>query len=132
MQTVIKTTLLILLVVVLWLPLFQENQQWFYETKLKGAFVMPEKPKFSVDSFFLSKVQRKWEDYENYNFGLRGFLVKIKNSLEYIFFKEKPDDLIEGKGGFLYSYSSAERTMLGRSYNGKERNEATISKIKFL
>ena len=129
----IKIGLLVLLMAVLWLPLFQENQNFFYETKLTGAFVMPEKPEFSVDSFLSNNFQKKWEDYEDHNFGFRAPLIRIKNGLEYILFKEIDNgDIIEGKRGFLYSSGSARRTMRGDFYNGKESNENTISKIKFL
>ncbi|MBI4930564.1 MAG: hypothetical protein HY841_07370 [Bacteroidetes bacterium] len=118
--------------VLLWVPLFQELTQLFKEPELKGAFVKPQKPELSVDSFAEARFQKKWEEYENYNFGFRALFVKIKNSMEYLLFKGMPTDIIEGKDGFLYSYGSAERNLRGRWYNGKDKNENTLRKIKFL
>lgn len=130
-----KTILLIFFLLALWLPLLQGHFGIFAETtQLKGAFVKPEKPEFAVDSFLTSSFQKKWEEYQNYSFGFRNFLVKLKNSFEYILFKGIDDksDVITGRNGFLYSKGSVERTMKGRWYNGKEYNEKTITKIKFL
>lgn len=117
---------------VLWLPLFQENQNCFKEINLKGEFLKPEKPKFSVDSFLSQSFQKKWSDYKNYNLGFKGLFVKIRNSLNYIFFRElSVVDNVAGKDGFIFSRGSAEQTA-GKEYLGKEKNKATIEKINFM
>lgn len=93
----------------------------------------PEKPEFSVDSFLSNSFQKKWEKYEDYNFGFRPFLIKLKNSLEFIAFRDIDNaDIIAGKEDFLYSLGSVDRTMRGKYYNGKERNESTVNSILFL
>ncbi len=130
-----KSILLIVFMLMLWLPLVQGLFSIFKDrTELKGAFVKPEKPPFELDSFMNMSFQKKWEEYENYSFGFRKFMVKFKNSFEYVLFKGIDDksDVITGREGYLYSLGSAERTMRGRWYNGKEYNQNTISKIKFL
>jgi len=129
----IKTLLLILLMLVLWLPFYQGLFGGFKEMQLKGAFVKPGQPEFLLDSFLTCGFQKNWEAYAEYSFGFRGFLVKLKNSIEYVLFKEAVnEDIITGKNGVLYSYGSAERTIKGRFYNGKEKNLSTINDIKFL
>ena len=106
---------------------------FFPEAKLKGAFVEPPKPEFAVDSFLMGSFQKKWEAYEDYNFGFRGALIKLKNAVEYILFREIDNtDIVEGRQGVLYSLASAERTMCGKFYNGREKNTSTISRINFL
>jgi len=134
MQKSGKITLLIFLMLVIWLPLLQGLFGIFNDkTHLKGAYVEPEKPEFVLDSFMTGNFQKRWDKYEDYNFGFRAALIKGKNAAEYILFTEIDNpDLMEGRNGFLYSQGSADRTMKGRYYNGKERNENTVSRIKFL
>lgn len=128
----IKTILFILLLALFWLPFIQESTHWFKEPALTGAFVKPAKPVFSIDSLRSLQFQKRFEDYENYNFGFRGFLVKLKNSLEYILFrKSNAIDIVEGKDGYFFSISSIDLSN-GRYYSGKEHNEDVVSKIKFL
>lgn len=116
----------------LWIPLLQQLTHFFTEPKLKGAFTMPAKPVFSPDSLNTFHYQKQVEDYLNYNFGFRGLFVKIKNSLEYAFWKEIPvEDNVEGKDGVIFSKGSLYRSM-GVFYNGKEKNEKTIERINFL
>ncbi len=88
MLSKIKTILFILLLALFWLPLIQELTHWFNEPALTGAFVKPTKPVLSIDSLKALQFQKRFEDFENYNFGFRGALVKLKNSLEYILFGE--------------------------------------------
>ena len=128
----LKAILFVFLFALLWLPLFQEFTKWFKEPTLKGAFVKPTIPKFSIDSINDFKFQKQLEDYENYNFGFRGLFVKIRNSVDYILFKELSIlDNIAGKDGYIFSVGSIHRT-LGLDYNGREKNAATIDKINFL
>ena len=127
-----KTLLFILLILIFWLPLFQEITHCFKEPELKGAFIKPLKPHISVDSLKSLEFQKKFENYENYNFGFRGFFVKLRNSLAYALFSEVSNlDLILGKNGYMFSWGTVERTM-GRAYNGKDQNEQSLIKINFL
>ena len=86
MKKRIKMILFILLFVILWLPFIQEQTKYFKEATLKGAFVTPVMPGFSLDSLKSLEFQEEFEHYENYNFGFRGLMVKIKNSFNYLFF----------------------------------------------
>ncbi|HEX7414489.1 MAG TPA: hypothetical protein VF411_10645 [Bacteroidia bacterium] len=132
MQRRLKLILFVFLFALLWLPFFQEQTKYFKEPILKGAFIKPVKPNFSIDSLNELKFQKQFEDYENYNFGFRGLMVKIRNSLNYILFKELSCiDNIAGKSNFIFSVGSTERT-LGIRYNSKEQNNSTIEKINFL
>ncbi|MGZ3862615.1 MAG: alginate O-acetyltransferase AlgX-related protein [Bacteroidia bacterium] len=131
MQKGLKYILFIFLILVLWVPLLQEEFKWFKELTLKGAFIKPYKPNLSVDSLKTLEYQNQYEKYENANFGFRPFLIKFKNSVNYVLFKELSiSDNIAGKDNFIFSRGSTQRT-LGISYNGKEKNEATVDKIKF-
>jgi len=129
----IKPILLFLLVLVLWLPLLQGLFGIFRDkTHLKGVFVVPEKPEFVLDSFMTGNFQKRWDKYEDYNFGFRGLFVKMRNSFNYILFKElSVTDYFFGKNDFIFWRGYPEQT-LGIQYNGKETNDATIEKIKFM
>ena len=132
MQKPLKIILFISLFVVLWLPFIQEQTSFFKEPQLTGAFIKPNRPNFSIDSLNKLSFQKQYENYKNYSFGFKGLLVKIKNSVNYILFKElSVEDNFAGKDNFVFSVGSTERT-LGVRYNGKEQNNATIEKINFL
>jgi hypothetical protein len=132
MPSKLKAILFVFLFALLWLPLFQEFTKWFKEPQLKGAFVKPNIPKFSIDSLADFKFQKQFEDYENYNFGFRGAFVKIRNSVDNILFNDlSVVDNVAGKDEFIFSKKSIEKT-LGILYNSKEKNDAVIEKIKFL
>jgi hypothetical protein len=131
MQQRLKITLFVFLFALLWLPFIQEQTKIFNEPKLTGAFVTPAKPNFSIDSLNELSFQKQYENYKNCCFGFKGLLVKIKNSVNYILFKELSFwEFIVGKDGFVFNETHIKRT-LGIYYNGKEKNNATIEKIKF-
>ena len=122
----------VILFAVVWLPLIQEQVGFFTECQLKGAFVKPVRPQFSIDSVNELKFQKQFEDYQNFNFGLRGFLVKIRNSVEYILYRELSNkNYIVGKDNFIFDIYKIENT-LGLRYNRKEKTEDAVKKIKFL
>ncbi|HWY39067.1 MAG TPA: hypothetical protein VNY73_10945, partial [Bacteroidia bacterium] len=132
MQQKLKLVLFVLLFILLWLPFLQQQTNFFAEPKLKGAFVKPTMPVFSFDSLNTLLFQKKFEDFENSDFGFRGFFVKMRNSFDNVMFNDlSVVDNISGKDGLIFSKGSIERT-LGIQYNGKEQNESTIDKIKFL
>lgn len=127
-----KKIIFVLLFAVLWLPFYQEITGFFRDPELKGAFINPEKPEFNLDSLNEFRFQKKFEDYQNAFFGFRGFFIKLKNSFNYVLFRElSVEDNIAGKDNFIFSVAHVERA-LGIRYNGKESNQRTIEKIKFL
>jgi len=118
--------------VLLFLPMIQQYTQYFTETSLQGAFVPPPKPEYTFEKVQSFQYQKEIEDYLNYNFGFRPFFVKLKNTWEYLFFKQiNVADQIEGKNGYIYSLGSTERTF-GHYYNGQENNANTVFKINLL
>ncbi len=128
----LKYLLFLILMLLLWLPMVQQLTGYFTEPLLKGAFTVPSKPVFSMDSLKIFRYQKQTEDYLNYSFGFRGLFVKIKNSLEYIFWKEIPvEDNVEGKDGYIFSKGSILGS-IGVYYNGIEKNKTKIEKINFL
>ncbi len=132
MDRKIKTVIFVFLLALLWVPLIQQATQIFKEPELKGAFVKPEKPTISITDIASLSFQKKTEDYENSNFGFRAFFVKVKNSLEYIFFRElSVNDNVAGKDGFIFSVYSVYRTR-GQLYNGKNGNDSIVRKIKLM
>ncbi len=132
MQHKLKIVLFVFLFALLWLPIFQELTRFLKEPKLTGAFIKPTIPAFSVDSLNALKFQKHFENYENYNFGFRGFFVKTRNSIDNILFNDlSVADNLGGKNGIIFNFPSVEKT-LGIIYNGKEHNKAVIEKVKFL
>ena len=126
----LKKILFIFLFVLLWLPLFQELTKIVKEPELKGVFVKPVIPQFSIDSLNSTGFQKELEDFENYNFGFRAFFVKTKNSLNHILFNElSVKDNVAGKDGFIFQTESTEQT-LGITYGPKEKYQTALTQIK--
>jgi hypothetical protein len=120
------------LFVILWIPILQECTRLVPETELKGAFMKPTEPNLTLDSLVSFDYQKQYEAYKNFNFGFRPLLVRIRNSINHILFNElSVTDNIEGKDNYIYSRGSIDRT-LGITYNGKDKNNATLDKINFL
>jgi hypothetical protein len=132
MQQKLKIVLFVFLFALLWLPFFQQKTRLLKEPELKGAFVKPTMPVFSIDLLNNLKFQKQLEDYENYNFGFRGLFVKIRNGVNNILFNDlSMIDNIAGKDGHIFSVGSVERT-LGIQHERKTKNDSTIEKIRFL
>ncbi|MGZ3865216.1 MAG: alginate O-acetyltransferase AlgX-related protein, partial [Bacteroidia bacterium] len=128
----IKITFFVFLMAMLWLPIIQEKERMIDETALKGAFVPPPEPEFSLDSLCDLKFQKQFEDFRNFNFGFRNFLVKLRNSFNYIAFRDLNNkDFICGKDNFIFDVNHIKYS-LGIAYDGKEKNKATVDKIKFM
>ncbi|MGZ3940727.1 MAG: DUF7910 domain-containing protein [Bacteroidia bacterium] len=132
MNAKVKYIFFIVLLVLLWLPMLQQRYCWFSEKELNGAFFKPYKPLISIDSVKTLEYQNQLEKYQNSNFGFRAFLIRFKNSINYLVFKELSiTDNIAGKDNYIFSLASTERT-LGIRYNGKKKNEGIIDRVKFL
>jgi hypothetical protein len=111
MQQKLKVILFAILFALLWLPFIQEQTKLFKEPELTGAFVKPNKPKFSIDSLNKLSFQKQFEDFENYNFGFRGLMVKLRNSIDYVLFNDLSVDYLRGKNGYIFNLPSVEKTL---------------------
>lgn len=132
MQQGIKKIAFAFIAVLIWLPFIQQQTKLFSETELKGAYVKPTFPEFSVDSLYALKYQKHIEDYGNWHFGFRSALIRIKNSLNYVLFKElSVVDNMAGKDNYIFSIAHTERS-LGLYYSGKEKNNSKVTRISFL
>ncbi len=133
MNHTIKKILFVTLLLLMLMPLLQQITRYFNETELKGAYVKPEPPEFSIASVASLDFQQKTDAYQNFNFGFRSFLVRLTNSINYLLFKDiAVEDQIEGKNGFIYSVGSIKRNITGDAYNGKQKNENTITQLKYI
>lgn len=127
-----KIIVFVLFFALLWLPLIQRQTKWFREKELGGVYNKPVKPDFNFDTLLANKFQPDFEKYEDWNFGFRTFLIKIKNSINYLLFDElSVKDNIIGKDGLIFKISSIEQT-LGMLYGEEKMYQETISKIKFM
>lgn len=131
MQMAFKKIIFTALILLMFTPMLQQVTGYFYELELQGAYVKPEMPVFSFEKINSLEFQQKTEEYQNFNFGFRGFLIRLRNSINYLLFKDiAVTDQIEGKKGFIYSIGSIERNITGNAYNGKEKNDSTIKQLK--
>src|ERR1700752_4240194 len=127
-----KTFIFIFLFALLWIPLLQQFTKYFKEPQLNGAYIKPGLPDFSIDSLNTLRFKKDLEKYENSNLGFRAAAVKIKNTLNYLLFKElSVKNNFIGKDGYIFQTESTEQT-LGISYGPKERYQAAIEETKFL
>lgn len=131
-MTRLPKIILFFFIFVLCVPLLQQELQFFSIKELNGAFVKPKEPELLIDSVASASYQKSAEDYLNTFFGFRESFVRMKNTIEYLLWKEIPvTDNIEGKDGFIFSKGSIRRT-IGLDYNGAEKNRKTIERILFL
>jgi hypothetical protein len=129
MRKGIKYFLFLFLMMMFWIPLFQQITGYFKETELRGAFVVPKKPLFSIDSLKTTTYQKQLEDYENSNFGFRAFTIRVKNTLDFLLYKKiNVEDQVEGQNGYIFSKTSLDKTF-GLNYNGLPYNETILSKV---
>ncbi len=127
-----KKIIFILLMLLLLVPIIQQKTGLFNQPVLQGAFVAPPMPVIALDSIRDSKYQKQVEDYLNYHFGFRGLLIKVKNSVDYLLWKDIPiEDNVAGKDGYIFSRGSMGRYN-GDFYNGKDKNERTVEQINFM
>lgn len=101
----IKKKLFRLLMVILFLPLFQQVFNVVEVGKLWGYIIEEEAPKLNSRVWFNEDYQKQTEKYLNQNFGFRNWFVRINNQISFsLYNKAKANGVMIGKDNYLYEY----------------------------
>lgn len=127
-----KNTILIILAVSLFLPLFQLNFP-FYEVKpLKGAVTKVEKPIFSWKSWIEETYAPAYEKYINQKFGFRNWLVRLNNQIDFsLFNKSNAKGVIIGKENYLFEENYI-RAFYGTNFIGDSLINVRVKNLKLI
>jgi hypothetical protein len=107
--------LLLLVMLVLFFPIFQECTNLFKVMPLNGAYESHVKPKLNFHNWWEGTYQDSFELSHNEQFGLRNIFVRVHNQLEYdLFDRAMTNGVIVGKQNYLFEYSYI------KSYNGED------------
>ncbi|HRZ21889.1 MAG TPA: hypothetical protein P5184_09485, partial [Bacteroidales bacterium] len=85
-MTRIKYITYIVIVVVLFLPLFQKIVPVVGVKSLEGSYVLPEEPAFSFHDFFHGTFQDQYIPYFEQHIGFRPALVRLNNQIAFSVF----------------------------------------------
>lgn len=111
----IKGSLLMVVMSVLFLPLFQESTNVFRERPLKGFFVGAKKPIMIFKNWWTGTYQDSFELSHNEQFGFRNSCVRLHNQIEFELFNQAyTKGVIVGKENYIYDLSYI------KAYNGED------------
>ncbi|MCK9453211.1 MAG: hypothetical protein M0Q90_16060 [Bacteroidales bacterium] len=128
MQKWIKHSLFVLLLLMMILPFIQQTFDVPKIRQLKGAFTVPQKPKWYLDNFLESSYQDSLNTYIEHHIGYRPHLVRLYNQLQYSLFDTvNAQGVIVGKEGYLFELNYI-KAMYGLDYVGDEKVNADIEK----
>ncbi len=122
--------LFVVLMVILFTPLFQQVTGLVNETPLRGAIKKVPKPYFTWHDWFDGKYQKAAESYLNTKFGFRNAMVRVNNQLYYsLFNKAKANGVVIGKKKYLYEYSYID-AYYGTDFLGTDTIHNMIMKMR--
>ena len=125
-----KKGLFIFIVVLLFIPLIQQNLKIFPNNKLRGSYKLTEKPKFSTEQWFNGEFQIQTQKYLNDHLGFRPFFVRVYNQMYYSFYNiAKANSVLIGKDNMLYEENYI-KAHLGLDYIGQKAIQDKVFKIK--
>lgn len=129
---IFKNVLFALLLLLLFLPIFQQNMNLIELKKLNGIVKSPQDITLIKELWLSHEYQEKKEDYLNSTFGFRNFLVRLNNQITYCAFnKANANDVIVGKENYLYeeSYINA---FTGKDFIGEDSIKNIIKSLQFI
>ncbi len=126
----INIFLFIILMIILFVPIAQQETGIVYEIPLHGAIKKVYAPVFTWNNWLSGKYQDKAEKYLNTHFGFRNAMVRLNNQIFYTFFrKAKANGVIIGKKGYLFEYSYFD-AYYGTDFLGKDTLTKELTKLK--
>lgn len=95
-----------LLMVLLFVPLVQQELHPFRVKPLNGATVAVEMPRLDMESYANMSYQNQLEKYAANHFGFREFVIRLYNQYIFLYRKTYASDVAIGKDKWLYSKKS--------------------------
>lgn len=129
-RTKVLTSVAVVMMLILLVPIFQSKFHLFKETPLKGAVVKADNSYFSITGWFSGEYQEAKEKYLNDNFGLHNFFIRLNNQLAYnLFTKAKANGVIIGKDNYLFEKNYL-KAYTGLDYIGHDSIERRMNRLK--
>lgn len=127
-----KNIILVTILVVMFIPLFQNIFNIFPERDLKGVAEAVAFPAFSASGWNDGEFQSEFDKAINENIGFRNLFIRIKNQVDYsLFSKSNASGVIVGKKRTLYEWDYI-RAYIGRDFIGKEAIDKKMSRTFYL
>lgn len=109
----LKYILFIVLVVILFLPLYQQLYPFVELKPLNGEYKKTIKPSLSSKGWFSGEYQTHFDKYYNDTIGFRPFFVRTYNQIYYSIFSTSGNKgIVSGKDGYLYEYNYIDATWI--------------------
>lgn len=119
-MTSLRKVLAALLVALLFLPAIQQFTNIPRVRSLKGYFLTPARPDFSLKGFFEGTFQDSLNNWLEHHIGFRPNLVRVNNQLRYTLFDTiAAQSVVRGKNGYLYEINYI-KALYGLDYVGDE------------
>lgn len=124
-----KNLLFASVLLLLFLPVIQQQTNLIKLKPLDGSFERVEKPLFSATHWLGGTYQTKQQTYLNENVGLRSFFVRLHNQLRYSLYQQtNAKGVVIGKEAYLYEKNYI-HAYLGRDFIGKNKIKEKIEKL---
>jgi SGNH hydrolase-like domain, acetyltransferase AlgX len=125
----------IIFLLVISLPLLQIFFKIFPETSLVGVSTPAPRPQFSLPSWYSGDFQAAAEKYFELHLGLKGYLIRTDNEINYLLFREihqkTGSKLIVGLHDYLYEKSYID-AYIGRDFQPVAQLEERVQALKAL
>jgi hypothetical protein len=132
MNLKLKTAVFLLLMLILLVPMVQQNTGLFKVKNLHGQVGTAAYPKFTVKTWFSDEFQVQFNLATEENVGFRNVLIRLKNQIEYgLFHKANASGVVVGKQRYLYE-SDYIRSYTGRDYLGDYFWEQKFNRLKLV
>lgn len=127
-----KKIIFILLIVIMFLPLFQ---QVFSVVKIKGLIGYSEKtpkPYINVENWFDATYQKDMDKFINEDLRLRNFLIRVYNQIRYSLFQTtNANGVVIGKDNYVY-ISGYIDNYLGINYIGEDAIKNNVKHLSIV
>ena len=129
---VLKYIIFTLLVVILFLPLYQQLYPFVELKPLNGEYKKTIKPSLSSKDWFSGEYQTHFDKYYNDTIGFRPFFVRTYNQIYYSIFSTSGNKgIVSGKDGYLYEYNYID-AYNGLDYLGDKKIDSIFFKLEKL
>ncbi len=118
-----------LLTSILLIPLLQQLLKPVPVYKLQGFYEVHTAPQLKFGTWFEKDFQIDFENYMNQNFGFRNILVRVRNQIDWDFFKKaNASGVLVGKEDFLFARGYL-NSYKGRDFVGDSVIESTVNRL---
>jgi hypothetical protein len=132
MNQKLKTVVFLLLMMILLVPVVQQNTGLFKVKNLHGQAAPAAYPRFTVKTWFSDEFQVQFNRATEENVGFRNVLIRLKNQFEYILYhKANASGVTVGKQNYLFE-SDYIRSYTGRDYLGDYFWDQKFNRLKLV